>query len=195
MPGYTKEFASASRGCPLLGARNSLLDVAIAAGARSCQHRQMSPRWPSLCRAPSSPRLDWGECFGIRGVAPLKQDLLTVVQEETGGAGVDLALECSGVAGSVANCLSAIRPLGRLTQVGHFGQEITLPYDLVAFRQIRITGSVEYTADSWRRSLQILAEGWIALADLITQRLPLSRWQEGFRAFEEGTELKVLLMP
>jgi L-iditol 2-dehydrogenase len=124
-----------------------------------------------------------------------REDLCAVVEEETDGYGVDLALECAGVAESAANCLKAVRPLGRLTQVGHFGRGIMLPYDLVAFRQIRVTGSVGYTADSWRRSLQILAEGRVELADLITHRLPLKRWREGFQAFEEGTALKVLLMP
>jgi L-iditol 2-dehydrogenase len=88
-----------------------------------------------------------------------------------------------------------VRPLGRLTQVGHFGQEVSLPYDLVAFRQIRITGSVGYAADSWRRSLRILAEGRVQIGDLITDRLPLDRWQEGFQAFENKTALKVLLKP
>ncbi len=141
-------------------------------------------------------RLDLARRIGAARVVNVeRENLRAVVQEETGGVGVDLALECSGAAASVANCLSAIRPLGRLTQVGHFGQEITIPYDLVAFRQICITGSVGYTADSWRRALQILAEGNIDLADMITHRLPLSRWKDGFQTFEDGTGLKVLLMP
>lgn len=141
-------------------------------------------------------RLDLARQIGAARLVDVEaEDLLTVVQDETECGGVDLALECSGVASSVSNCLQSLRPLGRLTQVGHFGKEITMPYDLVAFRQIRITGSVGYTADSWRRSLQILADGKIDLADLITHRLPLSQWREGFQTFENGTGLKVLLIP
>jgi L-iditol 2-dehydrogenase len=79
--------------------------------------------------------------------------------------------------------------------VGHFGREITIPYDLVAFRQIRITGSVGYTADSWRRALEILGSGRVELGELITHRLPLDGWQEGFQAFEARRALKVLLKP
>jgi L-iditol 2-dehydrogenase len=82
-----------------------------------------------------------------------------------------------------------------MTQVGHFGREIAIPYDLVAFRQIRITGSVGYTADSWRRALEILGSGRVELGELITQRLPLDRWQEGFQAFEARSVMKVLLQP
>ena len=143
-----------------------------------------------------SSRLQLGSQMGAARVVDVQRvDLLDVVREETGGVGVDLALECSGVAASVANCLNALGPLGRLTQVGHFGNEITIPYDLVAFRQIRITGSVGYTAGSWRRSLQILADGDIELTDLITDRLPLDQWKAGFQAFEDGQALKVLLTP
>jgi L-iditol 2-dehydrogenase len=146
--------------------------------------------------AADSTRLELASRIGAARVVNVQQeDLQAVVREETGAVGVDLALECSGAAASVATCLGALRPLGRLTQVGHFGQQITIPYDLVAFRQIRITGSVGYTVDSWRRSLRILAEGHIELADLITHRLPLTEWRDGFQAFENGTALKVLLMP
>jgi L-iditol 2-dehydrogenase len=136
-----------------------------------------------------------GRWEAARVVDVEKEDLLSVVQEETGGQGVDVALECAGAAASVAQCLRAIRPLGRMTQVGHFGREIAIPYDLVAFRQIRITGSVGYTADSWRRALEILGSGRVELGELITQRLPLDRWQEGFQAFEARSVMKVLLQP
>lgn len=141
-------------------------------------------------------RLELARRWGAAGVIDVeKEDLSAVVQEETDGQGVDVALECAGVAASVAQCLRAIRPLGRLTQVGHFGREITIPYDLVAFRQIRITGSVGYTADTWRRALEILGAGRINIGELITHRLPLDSWQQGFQAFEARSALKVLLQP
>lgn len=141
-------------------------------------------------------RLELADRWGAARVIDVeKEALLAVVEEETDGQGVDLALECAGAAASVAQCLRAIRPLGRLTQVGHFGREISIPYDLVAFRQIRITGSVGYIADSWRRALAILGSGRVELGELITQRLPLDRWQEGFQAFEARSVLKVLLQP
>lgn len=123
------------------------------------------------------------------------EDLLTAVREETDGCGADVVFECSGAEASVANCLNALRPLGRYTQVGHFGKDITIPFDLVAFRQFRIAGSVGYTAASWVRALRILAQGRVQLGDLISQVLPLDAWEQGFRAFEEKSALKVLLRP
>lgn len=124
-----------------------------------------------------------------------EQGLLSIVKDETDGFGVDIAFECAGAAGSVANCLHALRPLGRFTQVGHFGKEVTVPFDRVAFKQLRVNGSVGYNAETWRRALSILGHGTVRLQDMITHKLPLHEWQAGFTAFENKSALKVLLKP
>lgn len=123
------------------------------------------------------------------------EDLNEVVMQQTGGIGVDLAIECAGVEGSVRNCLSSIRPLGRYVQVGHFGVDLKLPWDLVAFRQLNITGSVGYTRDTWIQTLRILNQGKLKVADVITDELLLSDWQKGFELSEKKNAVKVLLYP
>jgi L-iditol 2-dehydrogenase len=75
-----------------------------------------------------------------------ERSLAEVVREETGGAGVDAALECAGHPGSVRGCLEALRPLGRYTQVAICGREVQMPLDHVIFKQLTITGSMCYTA-------------------------------------------------
>jgi len=141
-------------------------------------------------------RLETAQKLGAAVVVNVaEQDLLSVVKERTGGFGVDVALECAGAAASAANCLAAVRPLGRYTQAGHFGNDVTVPLDQIAFRQLGLAGSVGYTADSWHRALRILAQGRVAIGDLITHKLPLCQWQEGFARCENKEGLKVLLYP
>ncbi|MCI0535159.1 MAG: zinc-binding dehydrogenase, partial [Verrucomicrobiales bacterium] len=123
------------------------------------------------------------------------EDLLKAVQHETDGFGVDVVFECAGAPASAANCLNALRPLGRYTQVGHFGKEITLPFDRVGFKQLRVSGSVGYTAESWRRALSLLDQGAVRLGDMITHKLPLTEWRRGFDLCEQKEALKVLLQP
>lgn len=135
------------------------------------------------------------ELGAARTVDVETEDLQGVIRREGDGFGVDIAFECAGAAPSVAACLAALRPLGRHVQVGHFGREITLPYDHVAFKQLRLRGSVGYTVDSWRRALAILAAGRVKLGDMITHRLPLDDWKEGFDLCRRGEALKVLLLP
>jgi len=106
---------------------------------------------------------------------------------------VDVALECAGAAASVSNCLHALGKLGRYVQLGIVGAEITVPFDLLLYKQIRLWGSVGYSARTWVRVMQILGQDKLDLSPLITHKLPLSRWREGFDLCESKQAVKVLL--
>ena len=124
-----------------------------------------------------------------------QEDLMEIVQEETEGKGVDLAIECAGVEGSVRNCLQVLRPLGHYVQVGHFGKDLLLPWDHVAFKQLHIDGSVAYTRATWSQTMRILEQGKLNVRDVITHELSLQEWQKGFEAAEKKKAVKVLLYP
>jgi L-iditol 2-dehydrogenase len=123
-----------------------------------------------------------------------QQDLLTEIMEVTNGYGVDLAIETAGAEKSVVNCLTALRPLGHYVQVGHFGKNLLLPWDHVAFKQLRIDGSVGYTRETWTQTMNILAQGFDS-TDIVTHDLPLSEWKKGFNLSEQKEAVKVLLRP
>jgi len=141
-------------------------------------------------------RLELATGIGACAVVDVsRQDLLEVVRAQTEGLGADVVLECAGAAASVKGCLEAIRPLGHYTQVGHFGKDVTVPLDHLAFKQIRVAGSVGYTVATWMRMLKILEQGKVRLGDLITHKLALDDWKTGFAACEGKSALKVLLQP
>ena len=141
-------------------------------------------------------RLRMAKDFGAARVVDVeKEDLLAIVKEETDGFGVDVAFECAGAAASARVALACVRPLGRYTQVGHFGKNIDLNFDVLAFRQLRMNGSLGYTAATWRRMMDILAQGRVKLGDMITHRLGLDEWKQGFDACWDRSALKVLLIP
>lgn len=141
------------------------------------------------------PRLALARQLGAARVIDVeRENLLEVVQDETAGAGVDVAFEVAGAGPSAAACLGALRPLGRYTQVGHFGRDITIPFGLVAFKQIRVAGSVGYTAGTWSRSMKLLAQG-LRPSRIVTHRFSLAQWREGFELFERKQAVKVLLTP
>jgi L-iditol 2-dehydrogenase len=122
------------------------------------------------------------------------EDLQQIVLDETDGYGVDVAFEVAGAEGSVCNCLNALRPLGQYVQVGHFGRHLTVPWDNIAFRQIRIDGSVGYTRDTWTQTMKILAQGF-DVTDTITHDMPLADWKAGFDLMEQKQAVKILLTP
>jgi L-iditol 2-dehydrogenase len=124
-----------------------------------------------------------------------EQDLLSVVNEETNGMGVDVAFECSGAAASIRSCFEALKRLGSYTQVGISGGEITLNFDTILYKQLHVVGSVAYSVATWDRLLKILNQRAIRLNDLITHTLPLERWKEAFDLCERKKALKVLISP
>ncbi len=124
-----------------------------------------------------------------------EQDLMSVINEETSGRGVDVTFECSGTAASIRSCFEALKRLGSYTQVGISGREITLDFDAILYKQLKVVGSVAYSITTWDRLLKIINQRAIRLDDLITHTLPLERWKEAFDLCERKQALKVLISP
>jgi L-iditol 2-dehydrogenase len=125
----------------------------------------------------------------------VERPLDVVVRDRTNGNGVDIALECAGHPGSVRGCLDALRPMGRYTQVAICGREIQFPIDQVLYKQLTLRGSITYTARTWQRMMEIYAEGRVRLHDLVSTKLPISEWRQGFDLCADRKALKVLLYP
>ncbi|MEY4538914.1 MAG: hypothetical protein RLZZ306_671 [Bacteroidota bacterium] len=123
-----------------------------------------------------------------------KENLQEIILEETNGLGADVAFEVAGVEASVRSCMEAIRPLGHFVQVGHFGRDLTLPWDLVAFRQLRIDGSVGYRRETWTQTMKILEQGF-NVKDCITHEMSIADWKKGFDLMEAKQAVKILLNP
>ena len=141
-------------------------------------------------------RLECARRIGAAAVINVgERRLLEAVREETGGAGVDVAFECAGHPDSVRNCIEAVRPLGRYTQVAINGREIPFPIDALLYKQLTFAGSLCYTERTWNRMMKIFAQGKVRLGDLISAKLPLSEWRAGFDLCVQKKGVKVLLYP
>ena len=146
-------------------------------------------------KAADVPRLDLARrCGASRVIDVDRENLAEIIRAETDGRGLDVAFEASGAAASAVACLGALRPFGRYTQVGHFGDEICVPFDQIGFKQLQVRGSVGYTVATWERALRLMVAG-LRPSRIVTHRLPLTRWQEGFDIFQRKLALKVLLYP
>ncbi|MBS1858931.1 MAG: alcohol dehydrogenase catalytic domain-containing protein [Acidobacteria bacterium] len=124
-----------------------------------------------------------------------EEDLVQAVHELTGGAGVDVALECAGHPASVRGCLDSLRPMGRYTQVAICGREIQFPIDRIFYKQLTVRGSICYTARTWERMIEIYRQGRVRLHDLVSVKLPISEWRTAFDLCADRKALKVLMHP
>jgi L-iditol 2-dehydrogenase len=134
--------------------------------------------------------------YGAHAVVNVgEQHLATAVKELTKGRGADVALECAGVAASVRGCLESLRPMGHYTQVAICGKEIQFPIDMIFYKQLKMAGSVCYTANTWRRMMEIYATELIRFDDMISAKLPITEWEQAFDLCLTKKAVKVLMYP
>ena len=67
--------------------------------------------------------------------------------------------------------------------------------DMVVKKQLRFQGSMCHTWQTWDRTMSLLSAGDLDLSPLVTERLPLSRWAQGFNDVIARKGVKILLYP
>jgi L-iditol 2-dehydrogenase len=120
---------------------------------------------------------------------------LALIREQTAGRGADLFFECAGAAAAARLGLEATRRGGQYTQVGLFSGPFEVKFDLIAYKELRVTGSLGQRWTSWQRALALMAKCQVDTRSLISHRLPLADWREAFRLFAEREGLKIVLEP
>ena len=140
-------------------------------------------------------RLQLAEQLGAEATADVDSQDLPGVARHWSRGGVDVAFECAGAPRSVDACLSSVRRIGTLVQVGLMGRRIECDYEQVAMRELAVVGTYGSSVTSWPRALALLSRGSVLTAPLISDVLPLTAWDEGFRKTGSQESIKVLLDP
>ena len=116
------------------------------------------------------------------------------VLKETGGKGVDVAIDCVG-SPTLNGCLRSLRAYGRVVVVGNVDTrrfELNLGYLLQ--RSLRIIGSDNVTRAALRETMDLVRQG--RLKPLIHDRLPLARAADAHRLLEaRGAAGRLVLLP
>jgi L-iditol 2-dehydrogenase len=107
----------------------------------------------------------------------------------------DVVVECSGAEPGIADALRAARRRGLIVQMGLRGADVTIPYDLVCFHELRISAGFASNPASWRRAMTLLEDGAVELAPLVTAVLPIGDWRQAFDASRAGDGVKYVLDP
>ena len=123
-------------------------------------------------------------------------DPVTTVRECTGGAGADVALECSGAPQAVAQCVDMLRKGGRTAVIGIPLEDARIPMQRLVLDEIDIVG-VRATAGEMPRAIELVASGRIRLRELITHRFMLEDFADAYATFVERRDgaLKIIVQP
>jgi L-iditol 2-dehydrogenase len=141
-------------------------------------------------------RLEKARSLGYDVIDFSAQDPVREVQAITGGAGADVALECSGAPEAVGQCVEMVRKGGRVAVIGIPLEDARLPMPRAVLDEIDVVG-VRAAAGEMPRAIELAATGRIRLKELVTHRFGLEDFAEAYATFTERRDgaLKVIVAP
>jgi len=141
-------------------------------------------------------RLAVAETLGADAVLVAGQDNVDeAVRESSDGEGCDMFVECSGSPAAARMGLELTRRGGQYVQIGLAGSAFELDLSLLAYKELRMVGSLGQRWTAWRRALALLGSGQVQTQPLITHVFSLERWEAAFETMSERRGIKVLLLP
>ncbi|GAB2881869.1 alcohol dehydrogenase catalytic domain-containing protein [Streptomyces deserti] len=120
-------------------------------------------------------------------------DLADRAREALGGP-ADVVFDCVAREQSLAQATDLVTKGGRIIVVGvPAGGATPVRLDLVQDREIRIEGTLMYTADDYRTALTLIASGAVDPGEIVTATFPLEEAAEAFAASLSPEHVKVLV--
>jgi L-iditol 2-dehydrogenase len=166
-------------------------------GLFSTQYAKMAGAKVILAGTPAdAARLELGRELGADHTAEATQpNAADDIRRLAGSGGIDVVLECSGAPAAVRLGLRLIKKRGRYILVGICGRPFELDFDQILYKELIVKGMFSHKYEAWEKAIALAAEGAIKAKPLITDVLPLSQWEMGFRRFEERKAIKVIFEP
>jgi len=157
--------------------------VARHAGARSVVLTDVNPTRLELAT----------KLADIRPVNVVSEDLRDVMAAERIADGFGVALEMSGAQSAIAQAIDALKMGGNLAMLGIPSGPMEVVWTKIIMKALTIRGIYgREMFETWRKMLGLI-RGGLNLDPLITHRLPMERFQEGFDAMRSGQSGKVVL--
>lgn len=108
---------------------------------------------------------------------------------------IDIVVEASGSIEGVCRSVEIVRKGGRIVQLGLSGKPVELMLDQIVIKEIQVIGSFAHTWNSFERALELIGRGIVDIEVLVSDKLPLTDWEKGFKKVENKECMKVVLEP
>ena len=126
-------------------------------------------------------------------------ELVKKVKKIGGEDGIAAVINCASRSANILpQALEMLRPGGTFVMVGYTRTAVSYaedPADLMGHKGITFIGHMGYDHTSWRNVLALYREGRVDMDPIVSHKLPLSKWREGFEQFSNREAAKVVLMP
>jgi len=107
----------------------------------------------------------------------------------------EVVVECSGAEPAIDTGLRLATKRARYVQMGLIGKEAKINIDQIVYKEIIFLGSFAQKWTAWGKALNLLGHGIIQTEPLVSHRLSLNQWQEGFEMLINNKGLKKVIIP
>ena len=107
--------------------------------------------------------------------------------------GVDAFIECSGATPALISGLHALRESGTAVLVGLGAAEITIPVQLIAFRELVLTGVFRYV-DTWPAAIAAARQPGTDLDGLVTAEFELEDTEAALTSDDDPASMKSVVV-
>jgi threonine 3-dehydrogenase len=173
------------------------LAVARAAGARRVIGTEVSPYRRRLAQGMLELHGDGRERANDLILDATRPDIAEQVFQATNGLGVDVVLEMSGHPTAISTAGTVLKHDGHLVALGLPGGAIEFDWS----NHLVLKGTTfhgiygRHLYQTWFTACELLESRAVQLEPLITHRLPMERFDEGFQLLKRGEAAKVVLYP
>ena len=121
-------------------------------------------------------------------------DVLGITRKMTDGVGLDVVFDAAGVPATVNTGIEIARNGGTLLLVGMASPKMEIEYKHAVVKELRLQSSYMYTSEM-REGLQMIIDGKLDVAQMITSRYPMSKGPRIFEELASGktSDIKVIL--
>jgi 6-hydroxycyclohex-1-ene-1-carbonyl-CoA dehydrogenase len=141
-------------------------------------------------------KLEWARKLGAaETVNPTGEERIDKVIRKLSGGGADVAFECIGTPETQEQAFASTRNGGRLVMVGYSPKPMSLNSGRVMFREMEVVGSLGCRRVDYPRVIEMVAQGKLKAAELVTAHYGLDDINEAFDGLRAGKGLRSIVTP
>ncbi len=129
-------------------------------------------------------------------IDPNREDTAERVRQECGALGPDLVFECAGVPATIQQAVELVRRGGAVSLVGLASVPAEIVPGTWLMKEVRLVASLGYLHEEFEIAMQLLVDGRVRVAPLVTSTVALKDLQLAFeRLIGLKDEVKILVDP
>ena len=140
-------------------------------------------------------RLRMAESFGATPVHLTEQDPRAEVKGLTEGRGVDLAVDAVGNPEALDLALRLARKAGTVSVTGVYAERAEVHMGVLWIKALTLTSGHANVIKHLDRVLELLSEGKLDPAPLVTHHMALDEAPDAYRVYDNREALKIVLSP